>query len=80
MKDDKKGNVYRHFKGNLYEIVGEAFNVHTNKYMILYKPLYDSEFEMFARDKDEFFGTVVTLTEKGAIARFTRVTDVECCS
>ena len=35
------GKKYRHFKGNMYEVVGFARHSETDEEMIVYKPLYN---------------------------------------
>jgi hypothetical protein len=35
----KKGK-YRHYKGNLYEVIGEARHSETEEVFVLYRPLY----------------------------------------
>lgn len=37
------GQHYRHFKGNLYEVVGIATNTETKEKMVVYKALYGSK-------------------------------------
>lgn len=74
------GLVYQHFKGNYYEVLGEALDVSTKKPVIIYKPLYDCEHKMFVRDKEEFFGNVVSFEDKMEIPRFKRVKCPECLS
>ena len=39
----KKG-LYRHYKGNTYEVMGTALHSETEETMIIYKALYESEF------------------------------------
>lgn len=44
----KKG-IYKHFKGNEYEVVGIAAHSETLEDMVVYKPLYDCEKELWVR-------------------------------
>lgn len=46
----KKG-VYRHFKGNLYEVIGVARHSETLQEMVVYKALY-GEGDMWVRPSD----------------------------
>ncbi len=49
MQSIEKG-VYRHSKkGQLYEVIGCALETETNEQLVIYRPLYESEFELFAR-------------------------------
>lgn len=41
--------IYRHFKGNLYEVMFIAKNSETMEDMAVYKPLYDSEYKYWVR-------------------------------
>jgi hypothetical protein len=41
MEELSKG-VYRHYKGNLYEVLGIAIHSESLEKMVLYKPLYES--------------------------------------
>jgi len=52
--DIHKGEKYRHFKGNIYEIVDVAINTETLEEMIVYK---DSE-HTWVRPKDMFTSEV----------------------
>ena len=51
---------YRHTKsGNLYEVLGIAFQTETEELLVIYRPLYESEYELFARPYDMFIEQVV---------------------
>ena len=41
MKDltPKKGEIYRHFKGNLYEVLAVAMHTETEEMMVVYQEL-----------------------------------------
>ncbi len=42
--------TYRHNKkGHLYEVLGVALQTETEEQLVIYRPLYESEFELFAR-------------------------------
>lgn len=45
------GKIYRHFKGNLYLVLGTAQHTETNDEMVIYKALY-SEQKVYARPID----------------------------
>jgi hypothetical protein len=49
--------VYRHFKGNLYEVVGVAQLVDSPDWFVVYRPLYGDR-ELVVRPYAEFTGTV----------------------
>lgn len=53
-----KCGVYKHFKGKLYEVIGEAFHTEELRYYVVYKPLYESEQSMYVRLKDMFLEEV----------------------
>lgn len=62
--------IYRHFKGNYYEVIGIAIDVDTKDEFVLYRQMYDV-FGYWMRPKDMFFGEKVT--ENGSIVRFAKI-------
>ena len=38
----KEGEVYRHYKGNSYKVVGIALHSNTDEFMVVYEPLYEN--------------------------------------
>lgn len=56
MKDLELG-VYKHFKGNEYEVIGIARNSENLEYMVIYKALY-GDFGTWVRPLDMFMETV----------------------
>ena len=58
MESIEKG-TYRHAKtGKIYEVLGVALHTETEENLIVYRPLYDSQFELFARPYDMFLEMV----------------------
>ena len=39
----EKNSIYRHFKGNLYQVVQTAINTETNETMVIYRSLSEPE-------------------------------------
>ncbi|MFZ1360561.1 MAG: DUF1653 domain-containing protein [Candidatus Saccharimonadales bacterium] len=51
--------VYRHSKnGHLYEVLGTALQTETDELLVVYRPLYDSKYELFARPHTMFIEQV----------------------
>ena len=52
---------YRHYKGELYEVVGVACHEETHAWLVVYKPLYDHEGypDLWVRPYEVFTETVV---------------------
>lgn len=47
--------TYRHNKtGHLYDVLGVALQTETNEPLVIYRPLYKNEHELFARPYDMF--------------------------
>lgn len=66
--------TYRHNKTDqLYEVIGVALQTETNQPLVIYRPLYDGEYKLFARPY-EMFTEVVELNGKMK-PRFEKVND-----
>lgn len=51
--------VYRHTKtGKMYEVIGAALHTETEELLVVYRPLYETSYELFARPVKMFFETV----------------------
>lgn len=58
LPDIAKGN-YRHTKsGKLYEVIGMTFHTENYEPLVIYRPLYDGKYELFARPYDMFMQTI----------------------
>lgn len=62
--------IYRHFKGNYYEVVGLAIDMDSKEEFVLYRQMYDV-FGYWLRPVDMFFGE--RMTENGPVTRFAKV-------
>ncbi|MFO0864906.1 MAG: DUF1653 domain-containing protein [Gemmataceae bacterium] len=63
---------YRHFKGNLYEVIGLARHSETREELVVYRPLY-GESGLWVRPRAMFEETV---THEGKVVpRFCRIED-----
>lgn len=63
--------LYRHYKGNLYEYIGECLHSETLEDMVIYKALY-GEGKTWVRPKGMFFEDV-TLADGSVVKRFAPV-------
>jgi hypothetical protein len=51
--------TYRHSKkGHLYEVLGVALQTETDEPLVIYRPLYENEYELFARPYTVFMEQV----------------------
>lgn len=55
----QKGERYRHFKGNLYEVLAVASHSETAQQLVIYEGLY-GEHPVYARPLEQFMGRVDT--------------------
>lgn len=56
---DIKPGVYRHYKNKLYRVVGVALHSETHEPVVVYKPLYESDAELWVRPYDMFVETII---------------------
>ncbi len=69
----KAGDVYIHFKGNRYRIIGLGRHSESCEEMVLYEALYDNPMgKLWARPLSMFFENVTGLEGK-TVPRFTKV-------
>ncbi len=57
MRELKTGGTYRHFKGNLYRVEGEATHSETGEKYVVYRALYGTE-ELYIRPKEMFLSEI----------------------
>lgn len=52
--------TYRHNKtGKLYEVLGVALQTETDEALVIYRPLWKSEYALFARPRNMFVEPVI---------------------
>lgn len=64
--------TYRHSKsGKLYEVIGLALETETEELLVIYRPLYENEYELFARPASMFTETIVL--DGKSVPRFQKI-------
>ncbi len=66
------GQVYKHYKGGMYEIISAAIHTETNEYLIVYKSLEDNR--VWCRPH-HMFTEVLNVSEDIGIPRFELVVE-----
>lgn len=51
--------IYRHYKGNEYEVLGLGKDTETEEVVVIYRPLYESETSYWVRPYSMFRETVI---------------------
>ena len=66
MEIPKKG-IYHHYKdaAKEYEVLGIAFHTETEEDLVVYRPLYETDKELFVRPLQMFMGDVETAEYQG---------------
>ena len=65
--------IYRHSKsGKLYEVIGLALETEIAELLVIYRPLYENEYELFARPASMFTETIVL--DGKSVPRFQKIT------
>ena len=69
----EKGS-YRHTKtGNLYEVIGVALETESEEPLVVYRPLYENEYELFARPQVMF--TEMVEIDGVSVPRFEKINE-----
>lgn len=66
-----KNGLYKHYKGNMYQVIGVARHSETKEELVIYKALYTTEYgenSLWVRPKTMF--TELIIVENKTIPRF----------
>lgn len=70
--EDVKPSLYKHYKGNIYEVIGVAKHSETLEEMVVYKATYQEEGRnLWVRPLKMFIETIVF--EGKSVKRFTKI-------
>ncbi len=75
IKDEIKLGKYQHYKGGLYDVVGEALHSETKEELVVYKPLYETPEDNFWVRPKKMFLEKVEIDGK-EVPRFTFIGNV----
>lgn len=64
--------LYRHYKGNKYQVIGVGLHTETEEKLIIYKSFHEPQL-IWARPFDMFFDTVIVNGKK--VQRFEKLED-----
>ena len=70
--DEVRKGIYRHYKGNKYEVIGAAKHSETLEQMVVYRALY-GDMGLWVRPQEMFRETVVKAGQ--AVPRFEYIGD-----
>lgn len=66
----REGAIFRHYKGDQYQVVALALHSNDEEWMVVYKPLYEHpDASLFTRPLREWYEEVVWKGKR--VARFT---------
>lgn len=65
-REVKIGGIYRHFKGNIYQVLGTGTNTETNETMVIYTRYHSDkedvyEYKIWLRPYNQFLSEVDTI-------------------
>ncbi len=58
MNTPKPGDLYRHFKGNMYRVIGVATHTESEEQLVIYTPVEDPMGKIYARPLEMFLSPV----------------------
>lgn len=58
-KYPKLNEIYKHYKGDLYQVIGLAIHSNDDIWMVVYRSMYENaDAEMFTRPLDEWYSEI----------------------